>query len=260
MKRNLIWLGIFSSVVLAQTLPNPSRALTLPEIKAVLSSICESKIDATKGTCFPKKSFYTQIERDPKSQFVLDKKALMGSFSKAATKQVVASGDFMDADGTPERFVAGLSVILENNKVLRVAQDGGSSACMVFGRHDKRDGLICTSESIGQGNLETSIQWRDLGIGAKTIFLLNLVDNTAGGCGDPAKTFTLGKLERRDANNDQIADLIVNLTYKTAPNPNCDIDWTKIQGETFRLVFLWDGKKFNANALTASIIKEKGWK
>lgn len=259
MKRNLIWLGIFSSVVLAQTLPNPSRALTATEIKAVLSSVCESKIDATKGTCFPKKSFYTQIERAPKSQFLLDKKALKGSFTKAASMQIVASGDFIDADGTPERFVAGLSVILENNKVLRVAQDTGSSACLVFGRQDKRDGLVCTTQGMGQGNLETSIQWRDLGIGAKTVQLIYLVDNTAGGCGNPAKTFDLGQFERRDANNDQIADFIVNLDYKTAPNPNCDVDWTKVKAQRFSLVFLWDGKKFNPNALTASVIKEKGW-
>ncbi len=260
MKKILFFSMLLGGAVLAQPLSSPTRALTQAEVKAVLSSVCDGKIDASKGTCFPKKSFYSQIERDPKSLFRLDQKALRGSFSKAGATQVVASGDFLDADGVVERFTASLSVLLENNKVLRTSQDGGSSTCLVFARQDKRDGLICTTQSFGQGNLETFIDWRDLGVGAKTLDLLYVVDNTAGGCGNPATTFTIGKLERKDTNNDQFADLMINLEYKTAPNPNCDVDWKKVTGTNFALVFLWDGKTFKPDAKTSKVISDNGWK
>jgi hypothetical protein len=249
-----------SSLAIAQTLAPSTRALTAAEVQTTLTALCEGKMDVAKRTCFPKKGFYSQIERSEKSQLEVIATGIQGAFSKASSKQVIASAFFKDADGFEERFVGGVSVILENNKVVRQIQDGGSSLCQPFARGDGRDLLVCKTEAMGQGNLETSVYWNDIGTGAKTQNLVYLVDNTAGGCGNPAKTFGLGKYERKDMNNDKKFDLVVPLEFKTAPNPNCDVDWAKVAAQKFSLVFLWDGKAFKADAATAKLIAEKGWK
>ncbi len=259
MKKPFLIVLVCSSVAFAQTLSTQSRTLSSTEIKAVLSRVCEAQINLKAATCFPKKVFYTQIERSPKSRLSLNLQGSMGSFSKANSKQIIATGVFNDADGIPERFVGGISVLLEQNKVVKTTQDGGRN-CSVFALGNGRDSLICTSEGIGQGNLEMTLDFYDIGLGAKSLNLLFLVDNTAGGCGDPAKTFTLGKLERKDLNNDKKADLLVNFEYKTAPNPNCDVDWSKIKGTNYKLVFLWDGKTLKADTTTTKIIKDNDWK
>jgi hypothetical protein len=248
-----------SSLVLAQTLSTGKYLVTKTEVQAIMNALCESKMDTAKRTCFPKKSFYGQTPRTEKSRLMVEVFGVAGAFTKINSKQVVASAWFMDADGNQERFVAGVSLILENSKVLRQVQDGGSSTCQAFAKGNGQDGLVCKSEALGQGNYETNVFWNDIGANAKPQQLLYVVDNT-GGCADPTKIVELGKLERKDINNDKRADLVIAVSYATVPNPNCDVDAQKTKKQTANLVFLWDGKTFKPDATSAKLIAQQGWK
>jgi hypothetical protein len=253
----LLTLG--SSLVVAQTMSTGKYLVTQTEVKAVMNALCENQMDTAKRTCFPKKSFYNQIPRTDKSRLMVETFGIAGAFTKASGKQVVASAWFMDGDGNQERFVAGVSLILENNKVLRQVQDGGSTTCQAFAKGNGTDGLVCKSEALGQGNYETNIFWNDIGAAAKPQNLLYLVDNT-GGCADPTKIVQVGNFERKDINNDKRADLVIAVGYASVPNPNCDVDAQKAQKQNAKLVFLWDGKTFKPDAATAKLIVAQGWK
>jgi hypothetical protein len=252
-------LALGSSLTFAQTLSTGKYLVTRAEMQAAFAALCEGKIDLGKRTCFPKKSFYSQTSRSEKSRLMLEVFGIAGAFTKPNSKQVVASTWFMDAEGNQERFVAGVSLILENSKLLRQVQDGGSSTCQAFAKGNGQDGLVCKSEALGQGNYETTVFWNDIGANAKPQQLLYVVDNT-GGCADPTKIVELGKLERKDINNDKRADLVMTVSHATVPNPNCDVDAQKAKKQTANLVFLWDGKVFKPDATAAKLIAEQGWK
>jgi hypothetical protein len=255
----LLTVAFGSSLVFAQTLTTGKHLVTQAEVKAVMNALCESQMDTAKRTCFPKKGFYSQTPRTDKSRLMVEVFGIAGAFTKANSTQVVASAWFMDADGSQERFVAGVSLILENGKVLRQVQDGGSTTCQAFAKGNGTDGLVCQSEAMGQGNVETNVYWNDIGTGAKPQDLLYLVDNT-GGCADPTKIVEPGKLERKDMNADKRADLVIAVNYATVPNPNCDVEPKKIAKKTANLVFLWDGKALKPNTATAKLIAAQGWK
>ncbi|MFN3267347.1 MAG: hypothetical protein ACK41E_10980 [Deinococcales bacterium] len=259
-KLMLLTLVLGAGLALAEPLRHNLRKITQGEAQTALSALCESNINLATRSCLAKKSFYTQVERNPKSLLELGDSGNTGAFSRSGAKEIVLGARFLDETGSEERFVGAISLLLSGNKVLRRMRYGNTdpSFCYLFSRGDGRDGLLCLSQAFGQGYLESTLEWRDIGAGAKAIELMRVTDNSAA-CGNPAKTFRFGDFEALDLNKDKKKDLVVNLSYASAANPDCTVtDLSKAPGKNYRLGFLWDGKTFKPDTATAAVLK--GWK